>query len=87
MSDTKSATCSALQSTISPVGLMRLSLLCVKVVGVCSVLSGPELVGELSYSTGIWSRCCHAVRSNSSSASESSWYLDMLLLLLLLLLL
>lgn len=57
---------------------MRLSLLWVKVVGVCSVLSGPELVGELSYSTGIWSRC-QPERSNSSSASESSWYLDRLL--------
>jgi hypothetical protein len=33
---------------IRPVGLLLLSREWVKVVGVCSVLSGPELVGEFS---------------------------------------
>lgn len=69
----KSAVWSSFHSMMCPVGLLLLSREWVKVVGVCSVLSGPELVGELSYSTGrvglemAW-------RSNSSSASESSWY-------------
>lgn len=69
----KSAAWSTDHSIRCPVGLLLLSLEWVKVVGVCSVLSGPELVGELSYSAGrvgLWMPW----RSNSSSASESSWY-------------
>ena len=69
----KSAVWSSFQSMMRPVGLLLLSLECVKVVGVCSVLSGPELVGELSYSAGSVGLEM-AWRSNSSSASESSWY-------------
>jgi purine-cytosine permease-like protein len=72
--ETKSAACSADHSVIRPVGLPLLSLLWVKVVGVCSVLVGPESVGELSaYSTwwtgmvGLWI----TLRSYSSSASAS----------------
>lgn len=69
----KSATWSSVHSMIKPVGLLLLSREWVNVVGVCSVLSGPELVGEFSYSGG--SVGLMTLRSNSSSASESSWYL------------
>jgi hypothetical protein len=69
----KSATWSSVHSISSPVGMLLLSREWVKVVGVCSVLSGPELVGEPSYSGG--SAGLMTLRSNSSSASESSWYL------------
>lgn len=67
----KSAAWSEVHSVMMPVGLLLLSREWVKVVGVCSVLMGPELVGELSYSAGrvgLWK----TLRSNSSSASESS---------------
>lgn len=45
---TKSATCSLVHSVIRPVGLALMSREWVKVVGVCSVLMGPDEVGELS---------------------------------------
>lgn len=61
---------------IRPVGLLLLSLEWVKVVGVCSVLSGPELVGEFSYSRGSVGLMTLRSNSSSASASESSWYLD-----------
>lgn len=69
----KPAVCCAVHSVMRPVGLPLLSLEWVKVVGVCSVLSGPDDVGELSaYSMGSVGLCM-TLRSYSSSASESSW--------------
>jgi hypothetical protein len=71
----KSAVWSSFHSIMCPVGLLLLSRECVNVVGVCSALGMPELVGEWSsYSAGrVGLDTCW--RSNSSSASESSWNL------------